>query len=295
MTEVTIVEVGPRDGLQAESRLVSPAHRTALIRLLREAGLSRIEVGSFVSPKAVPQMEWTDAVLRSLVQEGRLDPYMVLVPNAQGMGMALVSQVKQVAVFTAASQTFAQRNINGTIEQSLDRFKEMIPLAKQADMHVRGYISCVMGCPYEGAIDPKAVVQVAESLRDLGCEEISLGDTIGVGTPHKMRDLMRLVSQVLPVSQLAIHCHDTYGQAIANIYACLEEGVRIVDSSIAGLGGCPYAPGSSGNVATEEVVYLLEGLGLSTGVNRDKLFEATAYVRDVLGFPVRSAYPIPQK
>jgi hydroxymethylglutaryl-CoA lyase len=292
VTHVTIVEVGSRDGLQAESRLVTPADRVQLIQLLHGAGLSRIEAGSFVSPKAVPQMEGTDVVLRKLAQEGPLDPYMVLVPNMQGMEMALAAQVKQVAFFTAASQTFAQRNINATIEQSLERFQEMIPLAKGAGMHIRGYVSCVMGCPYEGNIDPKVVAQVATSLSALGCDEISLGDTIGVGTPHQMRDLVRLVSQEVPLSQLAIHCHDTYGQAIANIYACLEEGVRIVDSAIAGLGGCPYAPGSSGNVSTEEVVYLLEGLGLSTGVNREKLLATTSYVKDVLGFPVRAACPI---
>ncbi len=286
--KVTVVEVGPRDGLQAEAQIISPAQRTQLITLLKTAGLACIEVGSFVSPKAVPQMAETHVVLESLKSLGSLDPYMVLVPNDQGFQEAARAHVKQIAFFTAVSQTFVQRNIQCSIEESLLRLKGMMPQAKAAGMRVRGYISCIMGCPYEGDVPPAAVVALTEQLLMLGCDAVSLGDTIGVGTPHRMRNLLKQVKQVAPLSALALHCHDTYGQALPNIYEALSCGLRIFDSSIGGLGGCPYAPGASGNVSTEDLLYMLDGLGMETGVDRSLLLQATVYVRDTLKLPLRS-------
>ena len=290
---IKIVEVGPRDGLQSERGVISVAHKIALIQQLYAAGLRSIEVGSFVSPQAVPQMATTAEVVARLSTRGHsqsnpLADWMVLVPNEQGMHAAIKAGVRHVAIFTAASETFTQRNIRCSISESLERFGPIMELAREHKMRVRGYVSCVCGCPYEGAVAPAIVAQVAEQLMTLGCEEISLGDTLGVGTPTGWRHVLQAVGIGVPLRQIAVHCHDTYGQAIANIREALTLGVCTVDSSIAGLGGCPYAPGSSGNVATEDVVYLLKGEGLDTGVQLPLLIETACFVRDTLGLPIHS-------
>ena len=289
MSAIKIVEVGPRDGLQSEAGIISVAHKIALIQQLYAAGLRSIEVGSFVSPQAVPQMATTAKVMAGLSPQANPHPdWMVLVPNERGMHAAIKAGVRHVAIFTAASETFAQRNIRCSIAESLERFGPVMELAHEHKMRVRGYVSCVCGCPYEGAVAPAIVAQVAEQLMTLGCEEISLGDTIGVGTPARWRHVLQAVGVGVPLRQIAVHCHDTYGQAIANIREALTLGVCTVDSSIAGLGGCPYAPGSSGNVATEDVVYLLKGEGLETGIQLPLLIETACFVRDTLGLPIRS-------
>ncbi|KAI8834493.1 hypothetical protein BC829DRAFT_458531 [Chytridium lagenaria] len=256
---VKIVEVGPRDGLQNEKTLVPTNVKVDFINALTDSGLSVIETTSFVSPKWVPQMK--DATEKAGVS------YPVLTPNLKGLEGALAVGAKEVAVFGAASESFSKKNINATIAESLERFQPVVEKALKEGVKVRGYVSCVVGCPYEGPIAPDAVARVATALRDMGCYEISLGDTIGVGTPGSFRRMLEAVGKEIPVSQLAVHCHDTYGQALANIYASLSQGIRVVDSSVAGLGGCPYAVGASGNVATEDVVYLLHGLGYTTGVD----------------------------
>jgi hydroxymethylglutaryl-CoA lyase len=282
MSAVTIVEVGPRDGLQNEASPVSTADKIALITGLAAAGVSVIEAGSFVSPKWVPQMADSAAVLAGLppLPGVRLP---VLVPNLKGLEAAQAAGVSEIAIFGAASEAFSQRNINCSIEESLARFRPVTEAALAAGLRVRGYVSCVLGCPYQGAVPVADVVRVSEALAAMGCYEISLGDTIGVGTAGAARALVKTLAGSLGMSRVAVHFHDTYGQALANILACLEEGVRTVDSSIAGLGGCPYAKGASGNVATEDVVYLLNGLGLSTGIDLDKLAAVGRQISAVLG------------
>ncbi|MGL5743076.1 MAG: hydroxymethylglutaryl-CoA lyase [Legionella sp.] len=279
---VTIIEVGPRDGLQNESSFVSSKHKIELINLLSESGLRYIEVTSFVSAKAIPQLADHDEVFRAINKIPSIH-YSALVPNEQGMLKALESGVKEIAVFTAASEQFTQRNINCTIDESIARFKQVLAIAKENQIRVRGYVSCVLGCPYEGTIPPKQVVEVTQKLLDLGVDEISLGDTIGVGTPQQTHLLLEQVLQLVPLNQLAMHFHDTYGQAIANIYTSLQHGVHRFDSSVAGLGGCPYALGASGNVATEDVLYLMHGLGIDTGVDLFKIVAAGDMICKILG------------
>jgi len=283
--EVKIVEVGPRDGLQAESTPLSIEDRIQFIDLLSETGLSVIEVGSFVSPKWVPQMAGSDEVYKGIQKKSDID-YSCLVPNKTGLEAALATGVKSIAVFTAASETFCIKNTNCTIEESFNRFQEIIPKAKKAGMRVRGYVSCVIGCPYEGEISPRAVEPVVARLYEMGCDEISLGDTIGVGTPGHVSKLLEAMT--IPRDKLAVHFHDTYGQALANIYAALTMGIRIVDSSAGGLGGCPYAPGASGNVATEDVLYMLKGLGMETGVDINALLKASFFINKRLSRATRS-------
>lgn len=277
-----IVEVGPRDGLQNERVPVSSATRIEFIERLIAAGLSTIEAGSFVSPKRVPQMADSDHVLRALAHH-RDCAFHVLVPNAQGYDAAVAAGAKVIAVFASASETFSQRNINCSIAESITRFLPVLARARDDGIKVRGYVSCVLGCPYEGEVRTSAVVDVARTLSRAGCYEISLGDTIGVGTPGKTRALLRAVAAEVPMAELALHCHDTYGQALANLFAGIEQGVRVIDSSAGGLGGCPYAPGATGNVATEDVVYMCDGMGLATGVDLEKLVAATTWICQQLG------------
>ncbi|QMT59914.1 hydroxymethylglutaryl-CoA lyase [Legionella sp. PC997] len=279
---VTIIEVGPRDGLQNESSFVSSKHKIELINLLSKSGLQYIEVTSFVSAKAIPQLADHNEVFRAVEKVPSLH-YSALVPNEQGMLKALEAGVKEIAVFTAASEQFNQRNINCSIEESIIRFKPVLALAKENNIRVRGYISCVLGCPYEGSVAPQKVVEVTKRLLDLDVDEISLGDTIGVGTPHQTHLLLEHVLKIVPLHQLAMHFHDTYGQAIANIYSSLQHGVHRFDSSVAGLGGCPYARGASGNVATEDVLYLMHGLGINTGVDIFKIVTAGDMICKILG------------
>jgi hydroxymethylglutaryl-CoA lyase len=279
---VRIVEVGPRDGLQNEAVAVSVETRVAFIEKLIAAGLTSIEAGSFVSPKWAPQMADTASVFKAVSRHSGVS-FPVLVPNAKGLDAALEAGAREIAIFAAASETFSQKNINCSIAESFERFTPVVERALSAGVCVRGYVSCVLGCPYEGRIAIGKVADVAARLLAQGCYEISLGDTIGVGTPHAARAMLKAVSESVPLSQLAAHFHDTYGQAIANIYACLEEGVRVVDSSAGGLGGCPYAKGASGNVATEDVAYLLDGLGFETGVDRRAVIEASRFIFEALG------------
>lgn len=274
---VRLYEVGPRDGLQNEKIILSADVKVAFINGLSETGLTHIEATSFVSPKWVPQMADAAAVMTGITRTPGVT-YPVLVPNEKGMEGALAAGVTEIAVFAAASETFSQKNINCSIAESLARFDPVIALAQKNDIKVRGYVSCVVGCPYEGAIDPAVVAEVSTALYDRGCYEISLGDTIGVGTPNKILDMLNAVTKSVPVTQLALHCHDTYGQALANIYAGLQAGVGVVDSAVAGLGGCPYAQGASGNVATEDVLYMLDGLGIRTGVDIANLVESAWFI-----------------
>ncbi|MEX2525239.1 MAG: hydroxymethylglutaryl-CoA lyase [Gammaproteobacteria bacterium] len=278
---VRLVEVGPRDGLQNESAAVPMAAKIGFIDRLGECGLDVIEAGSFVSPRRVPQMADTDKVLAGIRRRSGVR-YPVLVPNMKGFEAAVAAGADEIAIFAAASETFSRKNINCSIEESLERFVPVCEAAREREIRVRGYVSCVLGCPYEGRIEPKVVVGVAARLAQLGCYEVSLGDTIGVGTPGTAQAVIRAVSEMVPVEQLALHFHDTYGQALANIYACLELGVATVDSAVAGLGGCPFAPGASGNVATEDVLYMLDGLGIDTGVDMAKLLEAGRFICDAL-------------
>ncbi len=285
---VKIVEVGPRDGLQNEARVVPAEVKVALIDRLAEAGLQAIEAGAFVSPKWVPQMADTAAVLAGIRRRPGVS-YPVLVPNMKGMEAALAAGAREVAVFAAATESFSQKNINCSIADSLDRFRPVADAAKAAGVRVRGYVSCVLGCPYEGAVEPGRVADISARLHDLGCYEVSLGDTIGVGTPGKARAMVEAVAERVPLDRLAVHFHATYGQALANILACLELGVATVDSSVAGLGGCPYAPSAAGNVASEDVLYMLDGLGIETGVDLDKLVAAGAFISEKLGRPTASS------
>ena len=282
--QVRIVEVGPRDGLQNEKTPVSVEARVAFIEALLGAGLHMVEVGAFVSAKSIPQMVGSDEVLRR-VNHLPGGEFHVLVPNEKGYEAARAAGAKVIAVFGSASEGFSRANINCSVAESIERFKPVIARAKADGIKVRGYISCVLGCPYDGEIRPQAVVDVAKVLWDLGCYEVSLGDTIGVGTPKKARALLRAVAGHVPMAHLAMHFHDTYGQALANLYAGMEEGARVIDSAAGGLGGCPYAPGATGNVATEDVVYMLEGLGIATGVDMTKLVQATNEISKLIGRP----------
>ncbi len=270
---VRIVEVGPRDGLQNEAHPVPVEARIAFIEALADAGLQTIEAGSFVSSKWVPQMAGAADVLRGLRSRAGVS-YPVLVPNMTGFDAARAAGATEIAVFGAASESFSQRNINCSVAQSLARFRPVCDAALAAGMRVRGYVSCVLGCPYEGEVAPAVVARVASELAALGCYEVSLGDTIGVGTPLKAQAMLEAVARVVPISALAVHFHDTYGQALANILACLQTGVSVIDSAAAGLGGCPYAAGASGNVATEDLVYMLSGLGVTTGVDLQQVVAA---------------------
>jgi hydroxymethylglutaryl-CoA lyase len=280
--KVRLVEVGPRDGLQNEPREVPTAVKVELIERLADAGLPAVEATAFVSPKWVPQMaDHTEVMARIRRKPGV--SYPVLAPNLKGFEAARAAGAREVAVFGAASESFSRRNINCSIAESLERFKPVVLESKKHGIQVRGYISCVLGCPYEGEVKPERVADVAAALYDMGCYEISLGDTIGVGTPAKAKAMIEACAARVPVDRLAGHYHDTYGQALANIYASLELGVRAFDASVAGLGGCPYAPGASGNVATEDVVYLLRGLGADTGVDLATLVDIGRWICGVLG------------
>ncbi len=284
MHDIRLVEVGPRDGLQNEKTLVPLATKVELVNRLSDTGLSVVEAGAFVSPKWVPQMADSADVMRAITRKADV-AYPVLVPNEKGLEAALAVGVTEVAVFGAASEAFSQKNINCSIAESLDRFRPVVDQARAAGVRVRGYVSCVLGCPYEGAIDPGKVANVAAELMGMGCYEVSLGDTIGVGNSRSARAMLRRVAEDVPMGRIALHFHDTYGQALANILACLEMGARVIDSAVAGLGGCPYAKGASGNVATEDVLYMLNGMGLSTGVDLDQLAAIGDWISGELGRP----------
>jgi len=278
-TSVRIVEVGPRDGLQNEKTIISTEVKVDLISRLAASGLTHIEATSFVSPRWVPQMADHKEVMNQVnALPYKAVQYPVLVPNLKGLESAMSCGVREVAVFGAASQSFSKKNINCSIEDSLKRFEPVVSTALEAGIKVRGYVSCVVGCPYEGSVAPSQVAAVASTLTEMGCYEISLGDTIGCGTPGSMTEMLEEVVRVVPVSQLAVHCHDTYGQALANILTALHHGVSVLDSSVAGLGGCPYALGASGNVSTEDVVYMLEGMGIHTGVDLESLIQAGNFI-----------------
>ena len=279
---VRIFEVGPRDGLQNEKAPVALQDKVTLVNQLSAAGIKHIEAGSFVSPRWVPQMADSDEVFVGIERVAGVT-YSALTPNMQGLEAAIEAGVDEVAVFGAASENFSQKNINCSIVESIERFEPIMAAAAQHNMRVRGYVSCVVGCPYEGDIEPSKVAEVAKLLLDMGCYEISLGDTVGVGTPRKVQAMLDTVGQVVKVEKLAAHFHDTYGQALANIYAALEMGVSVVDSAVGGLGGCPYAKGASGNVATEDVLYMLNGLGIDTGVDIDKAIEEANTIVRALG------------
>lgn len=283
-SRVKLVEVGPRDGLQNEKTPVPTEVKLELIAQLGAAGVPVIEATSFVSPKWVPQMGDAHAVLTGIQRYPGVS-YPVLAPNLQGFNAALAAGAHEVAVFAAASESFSRKNINCSIAESLERFLPIMAAAQQQGIKVRGYVSCVLGCPYEGAVAPAAVAQVAAQLLQMGCYEISLGDTIGVGTPEHARRMLLTVAEQVPLAQLAVHFHDTYGQALANLYAVLQEGVAVIDSSVAGLGGCPYAKGASGNVASEDVLYMLNGLGIETGIDLNQLIAAGNYISAFLGRP----------
>jgi hydroxymethylglutaryl-CoA lyase len=281
-SKVRIVEVGPRDGLQNEKQNVSTATKIELIRRLGEAGLRSIEATAFVSPKWVPQMADAAEVLGGIERLANVS-YPVLTPNLQGLEAAIAAGAQEVAIFGAASEAFSQKNINCSIAESLDRFRPLVQAAKAAEIKVRGYVSCVLGCPYQGEVAPNSVAEVAKALFEMGCYEISLGDTIGCGTPEKTKAMIEAVARRVPLKKLAGHFHDTWGMAIANIYASLQLGVSVFDSSVAGLGGCPYAAGASGNVATEDVVWLLKGLGIESGIDLEKLIDTGAWISVELG------------
>ena len=284
---VKLVEVGPRDGLQNEAAAVPPAIRIQLIDRLSAAGLAVVEAGSFVSPKWVPQMAETDVVLAGIDRRPGV-AYPVLVPNMRGFEAAQAAGAQEIAVFGAASESFTLKNINCSIAESLERFAPVATAARDSGIRVRGYVSCVLGCPYEGEIAPAAVAEVAGRLFDMGCYEVSLGDTIGTGTPGRAQAMVEAVAVRVPLKALALHFHDTYGQALANVLACLELGVATVDGSVAGLGGCPYARGASGNLASEDLLYMLNGLGRGTGVDLDGLLAAGRFITDHLGRPPQS-------
>ena len=279
---VKLVEVGPRDGLQNEAAMIPTAVKVELIDRLADAGVQTIETTSFVSPKWIPQLADAAEVYQSIHRRPGT-AYTVLVPNVTGLKRALKVGVEEIAVFTAASETFNRKNINVSIEESIERFVPVLELAKSQGLRVRGYVSCALGCPYEGPIAPEKVASVARELVQLGCYEISLGDTIGVGTPLQAQRMASMVMQATEPAKLAVHFHDTRGQALANILACLQLGIATVDASVAGLGGCPYARGARGNVASEDLLYMLHGMGIETGVDLDKLVDAALFISDVLG------------
>ena len=281
---VTLFEMGPRDGLQNEAQAVTVETKVALVERLAGAGLTRIETGSFVSPKWVPQMA-DSAEVFARIERAPGVRYTALTPNLKGLEAAIAAKVDEVAVFAAASESFSRRNINCSVAESLERFRPVVEAARAAGLPVRGYVSCVLGCPFDGEIAPGAVAEVTRELDAMGCYAVSLGDTIGVGTPRRAQAMIEACARVVPVDRLAIHFHDTYGQALANILACLELGVAVVDASVAGLGGCPYAPGATGNVATEDVVYMLHGMGIETGIDFDALIGVAAFISERLGRP----------
>ncbi len=284
---VKVVEVGPRDGLQNESTPIDTDTKVEFINGLSDTGLSVIEASSFVSPKWVPQLADADEVMARITRKTDVS-YPVLVPNIKGLERALAAGGKEIAVFSAASEAFSQKNTNCSIDESIERFRPVIDRAQEEGFQLRGYISCVLGCPYEGAVDPQRVAAVARQLYGLGCYEISLGDTIGIGTPLQARDMVATVARVVPIEHVAVHFHDTRGQALANILACLELGVSVVDSSVGGLGGCPYASGATGNVATEDVLYMLHGMDIETGVDMDRLIEVGRFISTRLGRETQS-------
>ena len=279
--QVSIFEVGARDGLQNETA-VSTQNKVTLINGLTDAGVRRIEAASFVSPKWVPQMADSAAVMDQIARKPDVK-YSALTPNLKGLEAAIAAEADEVAIFASASEAFSQKNINCSIEESIARFKPVMELAKEHSIQVRGYVSCVLGCPYEGDVAISEVVRVTELLHDLGCYEISLGDTIGVGTPSKAKTMLEAVAQSVAVEKLALHFHDTYGQALANIQACLETGIKAFDSSVAGLGGCPYAKGASGNLATEDLIYMLHGMGMQTQIDLEMLAHAGQKICKALG------------
>ena len=281
-SHVRIVEVGPRDGLQNEKQLIDTDTKVALIDCLANAGFTNIEAGSFVNPKWVPQMADSAAVFEKINRRDNVS-YAALTPNIKGFERAIEANANEVAIFASASESFSQKNINCSIAESLERFIPVMQAAKANNIRVRGYVSCVAGCPYEGDIPAAKVAEVAKALYNMGCYEISLGDTIGVGTPSLINTMINAVTESTPIEKIAVHFHDTYGQAIANNYAALQLGVSVIDSSIAGLGGCPYAEGASGNVATEDVLYLLKGLNIKTGINLSAAIAAGNYISDRLG------------
>lgn len=278
---VKIVEVGARDGLQNEKQ-VSLSDKVSLVNALSDAGLSYVETGSFVSPKWVPQMADSGQLFNEIERKDGVT-YAALTPNLKGLEAAIAAGADEVAIFAAASEAFSQKNINCSIAESLERFKPVMELAQANNLKVRGYVSCVLGCPYDGDIPAEKVASVAKALLDMGCYEISLGDTVGVGTPMVVKTMLQEVGKLIPMNKLAVHFHDTYGQALANIFSALEMGISVVDSAVAGLGGCPYAKGASGNVATEELVYMLNGLGITHGVDINKLAQAGWAISDALG------------
>jgi hydroxymethylglutaryl-CoA lyase len=279
---VRIVEVGPRDGLQNEKQAIETTTKIELIERLTDAGLRYIEAGSFVNPALIPQMASSEDVFNKISRTPGVT-YAALTPNIKGFERALAAKANEVAIFAAASEAFSHKNINCSIDESLARFIPVMEAAKAHDIPVRGYVSCVVGCPYEGDVDPEIVRHISDQLINMGCYEISLGDTIGVGTAGSVRKLIETVTKDIPVERLAVHCHDTYGQALTNIYAALQLGVQVIDSSVAGLGGCPFAKGATGNVATEDVVYLLHGLGIETGIDMDRLIAAGNFISAALG------------
>lgn len=284
---VKIVDVGPRDGLQNQPEKVSLEAKVQLVDMLSDSGLTAIEAGAFVSPKWVPQMTDTAEVM-SLISRKAGVSYPVLAPNLKGYEAALAAECDEVAIFGAASETFSQKNINCSIAESLGRFAPIVERAREDGVKVRGYISCVLGCPYEGGVAPSAVAGVAKTLYDMGCYEVSLGDTIGTGTPIKAAAMIDAVTEHVPAEKLAAHFHDTYGQALANLLAVMEKGVAVIDTAVAGLGGCPYAKGASGNVATEDVLYMLNGMGIETGIDLDKILAASRFISDVINKPPAS-------
>jgi len=286
-SHVRIVEVGARDGLQNEKTVIPTPVKIELIDRLSACGLQTIEATSFVSPKWVPQLADAEAVYAGISRKPGVD-YPALVPNMQGYDRARAAGVTSIAVFTAASEAFNRKNINASIDESIERFRPVLERARAEGVRVRGYVSTVLGCPYQGEVPVSDVVRVSKRLYELGCDEISLGDTIGVGTPVKARAMLHAVSHEVPMKALAVHFHDTYDQALANILVCLEEGVRVVDSSVSGTGGCPYAKGATGNVASEDVLYMLDGLGIETGVDMRKLMAAGEFICGVLGRPTSS-------
>lgn len=288
-SRVTVYEVGPRDGLQNEKVQVPPADKVRYIDMLSAAGFSVIEATSFVSPRSVPQLADAAEVLSGISRPAGVR-YPVLVPNEKGMVRALESGATDVAVFTAASESFTKANINSTIAESLENFRPVFALARQHNVSVRGYVSTAFGCPYEGAVAPEKVREVALALAELGVQELSIGDTIGVGTPNQVYDILGLLLRDLPSERLAVHFHDTRGTALANVLAALEMGISTIDSSSGGLGGCPYAPGASGNLATEDLLYMLHGLGVETGVQLEKVVEASRFITGVLNKPPASRY-----
>ncbi len=281
-SSVRIVEVGPRDGLQNEQQPIPIEVKLELIHQLAGAGVTYIEAGSFVNPKWIPQMAGSEEVFRQLRRDAGVC-YAALTPNMQGYQRAVESGVSEVAIFAAASEAFSHKNINCSVAESIERFTSVMEAAARDKIPVRGYVSCVVGCPYEGDVAPEQVAAVARQLFDMGCYEVSMGDTIGVGTPASVSTMLEATLQYIPATRLAVHLHDTYGQALANIYASLQLGIATVDSSVAGLGGCPYAKGASGNVATEDVIYLLNGLGIEHGIDLDRLVAAGNFISHTLG------------